>query len=34
MRETRVADMVKRERKLDWLSNPKPMALLQKGSFA
>ena len=25
--------MVKRE-KLDWLSNPRPMALVQKGSFA
>ena len=27
--ERRVTDM-SRERKLDWLSNPRPMALLQK----
>ena len=33
MSERRVTDM-SRERKLDWLSNPRPMALLQKESFA
>ena len=33
MSERRVTDM-SRERKLDWLSNPKPMGLLQKESFA
>ena len=33
MSERGVTDM-SRERKLDWLSNPRPMALLQKESFA
>ena len=35
MSERRVTDYdMSRERKLDWLSNPRPMALLQKESFA